>query len=159
MNEAFTFPLADGMTGHVGFEVDGLADDTCTMAQGRGEIDLPAHGTVELDVFMTQRITPTCPVSVSLVGGGNGAVYSGGGEISCGARCAVELPRGTPLHLSLRLDDHAHFLGWSGACSGTQGCDLLVKGAYTQSRLRQTMFGGATRHILVNAGLPVLMAH
>ena len=28
------------------------------------------------------------------------------------------------------------------------GCDLLVKGAYTQSRLRQMIFGGATRHIL-----------
>ena len=38
------------------------------------------------------------------------------------------------------------------------GCDLLVKGAYTQSRLRQMMFGGATRHILAHASLPVLMA-
>jgi len=38
------------------------------------------------------------------------------------------------------------------------GCDLIVKGAYTQSRLRQMMFGGATRHILANATLPVLMA-
>jgi nucleotide-binding universal stress UspA family protein len=38
------------------------------------------------------------------------------------------------------------------------GCDLLVKGAYTQSRLRQMMFGGATRHILAHANLPVLMA-
>lgn len=39
------------------------------------------------------------------------------------------------------------------------GCDLLVKGAYTQSRLRQMIFGGATRHILANANVPVLMAH
>lgn len=39
------------------------------------------------------------------------------------------------------------------------GCDLLIKGAYTQSRLRQMMFGGATRHILAHATLPVLMAH
>ena len=39
------------------------------------------------------------------------------------------------------------------------GCDLIVKGAYTQSRLRQMIFGGATRHILANANLPVLMAH
>jgi nucleotide-binding universal stress UspA family protein len=41
----------------------------------------------------------------------------------------------------------------------THGCDLLVKGAYTQSRLRQMIFGGTTRHILANATLPVLMAH
>jgi nucleotide-binding universal stress UspA family protein len=39
------------------------------------------------------------------------------------------------------------------------GCDLLVKGAYTQSRFRQMIFGGATRHILANATLPVVMAH
>jgi len=39
------------------------------------------------------------------------------------------------------------------------GCDLLVKSAYTQSRLRQMIFGGATRHILSHAALPVFMAH
>jgi nucleotide-binding universal stress UspA family protein len=39
------------------------------------------------------------------------------------------------------------------------GADLLVKGAYTQSRLRQMIFGGATRHIIMEADLPVLLAH
>ncbi len=42
--------------------------------------------------------------------------------------------------------------------AATIGADLLVKGAYTQSRLRQMMFGGATRHILGSANLPILMA-
>ncbi len=45
------------------------------------------------------------------------------------------------------------------AAAQTLGCDLLIKGAYTQSRLRQMIFGGATRHILANASLPVLMAN
>jgi nucleotide-binding universal stress UspA family protein len=39
------------------------------------------------------------------------------------------------------------------------GADLLIKGAYTQSRLRQMIFGGATSHILASAELPVLLAH
>jgi len=39
------------------------------------------------------------------------------------------------------------------------GADLLVKGAYTHSRLRQMIFGGPTRHILEHATVPVLMAH
>ena len=39
------------------------------------------------------------------------------------------------------------------------GCDLLVKGAYTQSRLRQMIFGGATNEILAEATIPVIMAH
>lgn len=37
------------------------------------------------------------------------------------------------------------------------GADLIVKGAYTQSRLRQMFFGGATSHILNYAAVPVLM--
>jgi nucleotide-binding universal stress UspA family protein len=45
------------------------------------------------------------------------------------------------------------------ATGQAQGCDLLIKGAYTQSRLRQLIFGGATSHILANATLPVFMAH
>ena len=39
------------------------------------------------------------------------------------------------------------------------GADLLVKGAYTQSRIRQMIFGGPTQHILERADVPVLMAH
>ena len=39
------------------------------------------------------------------------------------------------------------------------GCDLLIKGAYTNSRVRQMIFGGATQHTLAAAELPVFMAH
>jgi nucleotide-binding universal stress UspA family protein len=39
------------------------------------------------------------------------------------------------------------------------GGDLLFKGAYTQSRLRQMIFGGATAHLLAKATVPMLMAH
>jgi len=37
--------------------------------------------------------------------------------------------------------------------------DLIVKGAYTHSRLRQLVFGGATRHLLHNAPIALFMAH
>ena len=39
------------------------------------------------------------------------------------------------------------------------GADLLLKGAYTQSRITQVMFGGATRDILRDAQVPVMFAH
>jgi len=39
------------------------------------------------------------------------------------------------------------------------GVDLMVKGAYTHSRLRQLVFGGATRHLLANADVAMIMAH
>jgi nucleotide-binding universal stress UspA family protein len=41
----------------------------------------------------------------------------------------------------------------------TLACDLLIKGAFTQSRLRQMIFGGATRNVMSAAMLPVLLAH
>lgn len=41
----------------------------------------------------------------------------------------------------------------------SEGCDLLIKGAFTRNRLRQMIFGGATSHIMEHADLPVLMAH
>jgi nucleotide-binding universal stress UspA family protein len=44
------------------------------------------------------------------------------------------------------------------AAAQSLDCDLLIKGAYTQSRLRQMIFGGATRHVLENAEIPVLYA-
>jgi nucleotide-binding universal stress UspA family protein len=45
------------------------------------------------------------------------------------------------------------------AMAQSLGCDLLIKGAYTQSRLRQMIFGGATQHVLENAMIPVLLAN
>ena len=39
------------------------------------------------------------------------------------------------------------------------GADLVLKGAYTHSRLREIIFGGTTRHILAEARVPVLIAH
>jgi nucleotide-binding universal stress UspA family protein len=38
------------------------------------------------------------------------------------------------------------------------GADMLVKGAYSQSRLRQMVLGGRTRYILNNATMPTLLA-
>lgn len=40
----------------------------------------------------------------------------------------------------------------SGAC-------LLISGGYTHSRLRQSIFGGVTHHLLENCRLPLFLAH
>jgi nucleotide-binding universal stress UspA family protein len=39
------------------------------------------------------------------------------------------------------------------------GADLLIKGGYTRSRLRQLIFGKVTSEILAETNLPVFMAH
>ena len=37
--------------------------------------------------------------------------------------------------------------------------DLIIKGAYTQSRLREIIFGGATRHLLLNSEIPIFLVN
>lgn len=39
------------------------------------------------------------------------------------------------------------------------GGDMIVKGAYTQSRLRQMVFGGVTRDLIQSSPVPVLFSH
>jgi nucleotide-binding universal stress UspA family protein len=39
------------------------------------------------------------------------------------------------------------------------GADLLVLGGYAQSRLKQTLFGSVTRHVVSHAQLPLFLVH
>jgi nucleotide-binding universal stress UspA family protein len=43
--------------------------------------------------------------------------------------------------------------------AGEVGADLIVMGAYTQSRLREEVFGGATRTVLRNMTTPIFLSH
>jgi nucleotide-binding universal stress UspA family protein len=45
----------------------------------------------------------------------------------------------------------------SAACE--QQATLIVMGAYTHSRLRQSFLGGVTRHLLAHTPVPLLMSH
>jgi nucleotide-binding universal stress UspA family protein len=43
------------------------------------------------------------------------------------------------------------------AAANEFACDLLVMGAYSHSRLRQSFLGGVTRHVLEHASVPLMM--
>ena len=43
--------------------------------------------------------------------------------------------------------------------AAASGAQLLVMGAYGHARMRETIFGGATRSVLNESSLPVLLAH
>lgn len=45
------------------------------------------------------------------------------------------------------------------SCAADFGADLLVMGCYGHTRLREFIFGGATRHVLSRATIPVFMSH
>ncbi len=62
----------------------------------------------------------------------------------------------TPQHAFIDADE-----GEAGSAlleaAGSAQCDLLVMGAYGRSRLSEWAFGGATRHVLQEAVMPVLL--
>ncbi|MEX6504936.1 universal stress protein [Jiella sp. M17.18] len=43
--------------------------------------------------------------------------------------------------------------------AGAVGADLVVSGAYSRSRFRESIFGGVTRELLKSSPIPILMAH
>jgi nucleotide-binding universal stress UspA family protein len=76
-------------------------------------------------------------------------------------------------------DDLAEYLSWHGirahavvgpkvehgtgaalvSAATEQQATLIVMGAYTHSRLRETFLGGVTRHLLAHTPVPLLMSH
>jgi nucleotide-binding universal stress UspA family protein len=45
------------------------------------------------------------------------------------------------------------------AAVGVAGADILVMGAYSHSHERETVFGGATQHVVDHTTMPVVMVH
>jgi nucleotide-binding universal stress UspA family protein len=45
------------------------------------------------------------------------------------------------------------------ACAEESGAELLVMGCYGHTRLREFVFGGASRHVLGKMNIPVLVSH
>jgi nucleotide-binding universal stress UspA family protein len=45
------------------------------------------------------------------------------------------------------------------SCAKDMSADLLVMGCYGHTRLREFVFGGASRHVLAHMSVPVLMSH
>ncbi|MCP4330726.1 MAG: universal stress protein [Alphaproteobacteria bacterium] len=60
-----------------------------------------------------------------------------------------------------RIDFHdkSHFGEIMLSHAQELGADLLVMGAYGQSRLKEMLTGGTTRHVMGHMTLPVLMSH
>ncbi len=71
----------------------------------------------------------------------------------------ADMLRGHGINAEFILRNAKHRNSGEAVLRGAEalGADLLIKGAYTQSRLRQMFFGGATSHIMNFAEMPVLM--
>lgn len=68
-------------------------------------------------------------LTVAKQGSGSGSVSGNG--IDCGQTCAIDLPAGTAVSLSATADTGSVFDGWSGACTGTDTCNVTMDSAKT----------------------------
>lgn len=69
----------------------------------------------------------THTLAAQLSGNGAGTVTSNPAGIDCGASdCAASFALGTNVKLAASAASGSYFAGWSGACAGTNSCDLVA---------------------------------
>ncbi len=95
-------------------------------------------GTGACSVAMTgaQAVTATFTLdpqtlTVARTGTGAGTVTSAPAGISCGNTCSQSFPGRTSVVLTAAPDSTSTFVGWSGPCTGTGSCTVLMSEART----------------------------
>lgn len=71
----------------------------------------------------------TATLTVTKTGAGTGMVSSTPAGInSCASTCSAGFTSGSPVTLTPTATDGSTFAGWSGACSGTGSCEIVMNG-------------------------------
>ena len=81
--------------------------------------------TATFNVTVVPPTTHTLTVSKS----GSGSVTSSPAGINCGADCSEAYNEGTAVTLTATAAAGSHFVGWSGACTGTGACHVTMSAA------------------------------
>jgi hypothetical protein len=68
-------------------------------------------------------------LTVSRTGAGEGTVASSPAGIDCGSVCLAGFDEGTLVELAATPEAGSVFIGWSGDCSGTGACQVLMDAA------------------------------
>lgn len=77
---------------------------------------------------ITATFAPTTVVALTLTvsGSGTGTVTSTPAGLSCGASCSVSFAAGTSVVLTATATAGSVFAGWSGACTGSGPCTVVM---------------------------------
>jgi Right handed beta helix region/Divergent InlB B-repeat domain len=77
---------------------------------------------------ITATFAPTTVVALTLTvsGSGTGTVTSAPAGLSCGASCSVSFATGTSVALTATATAGSVFAGWSGACTGSGPCTVVM---------------------------------
>jgi hypothetical protein len=85
-----------------------------------------AASTTERAITGFAPAVPRHTLSVAKTGEGSGTVSDLLGGIQCGEDCAETVLSGTPMVLTAAASPGSEFTGWSGPCSGTGPCTVLI---------------------------------
>lgn len=80
-------------------------------------------------LYAVFKAVGTRTLSVAKAGSGQGAVTSKPAAIECGQACSAQLDAKTKLTLHAVPTPGSTFAGWSGDCTGTKACHLLMNEA------------------------------
>jgi len=104
--------------------------------------------TADTTCTATFALLPTYILTAKL--SGNGAVTSTPAGIYCGSDCAAAYTAGTTVALSATAPIGYTFAGWSGACTGTEGCTVAMGAAKTVTASFKAIPGYVERGITTN---------
>jgi hypothetical protein len=79
--------------------------------------------------YEARYLKPPVLLTVSLAGMGSGAVTGSPSGISCPGACSHKYGSGTQVRLNATAAAGSFFSGWSGACTGTGGCTVMMSAA------------------------------
>ncbi|HXG41380.1 MAG TPA: choice-of-anchor U domain-containing protein [Dehalococcoidia bacterium] len=85
--------------------------------------------TIDGDKMCSARFTSQPTLTVQLQGSGQGTVASEDGGINCPADCEEGYDVGTQVTLSATAAEGSLFVGWDGACSGTDHTVVVIMNA------------------------------
>ncbi len=92
--------------------------------------DCAGSGACSFDMSVDRAVTATFGLArtldVVIAGAGGGTVASVPAGIACPADCTEEFADGTAVALFATPAAGSFFSGWSGSCSGSGGCDLIL---------------------------------
>ncbi len=105
--------------------------DDCTFWYTNEYYDTSTNGAngkwqTRIGSFKFPSCVPGPSLTIVKAGTGSGTVTSGDGTINCGVTCFATVTSGTQVTLAASPAANSTFVGWSGGCSGTGPCTVMV---------------------------------